>query len=76
MPLGIVKAYNSERGFGFIEPHDGGPQLFFHVSALEHQDQAQDILGSRVGYDIGPNRSRQALTDPNKKTMAVNLRFV
>jgi CspA family cold shock protein len=77
MPLGIVKAYNSERGFGFIEPQGGGPQLFFHVSELERPpDQATDILGARVGYDIGPNRSRQALIDPNKTTMAIKLRFV
>lgn len=76
MPLGKVKFYNRDRGFGFIEPTEGGPDIFFHVTQLQESQMDDPILGTRVGYEIGNNRSAKALVDPTKTTMAVRLRYV
>jgi cold shock protein len=35
MTIGTLKFFNAERGYGFIAPEDGGPDMFLHISALE-----------------------------------------
>jgi cold shock protein len=51
MPTGTVKMFNSDKGFGFIKPDDGGADVFFHVSGLREGDEI--IKGVAVSFDVG-----------------------
>ncbi|WP_431836104.1 cold-shock protein [Cellulomonas sp. Y8] len=58
---GVVARYDAERGFGFITPDDGGPDLFVHVSVLEREEALYE--GDRVRYQVrqsdrGPQADR------------------
>ena len=64
MPNGKIKMYNDEKGFGFIQPDDGGADVFFHVSALREGDEI--AVGKAVTFEIG--------VDPKSgKTKAVSV---
>ncbi len=60
MPTGIVKWFNGRKGFGFIEPEDGGNDVFVHITAVKDAgiDRLQD--GDRVTYELIENRGRMA----------------
>lgn len=62
MPLGTVKWFNDERGFGFILPDGGGPDLFVHYSAIRMQGFKTLAEGERVEYEVetGPHGKPQA----------------
>lgn len=49
---GIVKFFNSARGFGFISPEDGSKDVFVHVSALEQAGMSSLREGQKVSFDI------------------------
>lgn len=79
MPIGVVKRFDPNRGYGFIRPVESGdhPDVFFHVTNVECD--TDDILGARVGYQLAPSRAASARAnpdDPRKQTMAVNVRYV
>lgn len=74
MPTGKVKYLNKTRGFGFIEPEDGGQAVFFHVTSL--WEDVETMLGARVGYDLAPSTAYTAKIDPDKQMMAVRVRHV
>ena len=67
MPTGKVKWFDSRKGFGFIEPDDGGPDMFVHISAVECAGLSTLNEGQRVSFDIARERG---------KTNAANLKLV
>ena len=56
MPTGTVKWFNATKGFGFIEPDDGGQDAFVHISALERAGISGLSEGQKVQYDLEPGR--------------------
>lgn len=51
MQTGIVKFYNITKGFGFIQPEDGGKDVFVHASALERAGMTSLSEGQKVSFD-------------------------
>lgn len=51
MQSGIVKFYNSQKGFGFIAPDDGGKDVFVHATALERAGMHELNEGQKVSFD-------------------------
>jgi CspA family cold shock protein len=69
MTVGTVKFFNEQKGFGFISPEDGSPDVFVHVSAVERAGMTTLNEGQRLSFDV--------VKDPKKgKTNAQNLRAV
>lgn len=52
MQPGIVKFFNSEKGFGFVSPESGGADVFLHVTALKKANLSDLSSGQRVNFDI------------------------
>ena len=51
MTNGTVKFYNEQKGFGFIEPEDGGKDVFVHATALERAGISRLVEGQKVSFD-------------------------
>jgi cold shock protein len=67
MPVGKIKMFNDEKGFGFIRPDDGNTDVFFHVSSLREGDDI--TVGKAVTFETG--------VDPKSgKTRAVSVDLV
>lgn len=60
MATGTVKWFNPTKGFGFIQPDQGGSDTFVHVSALERAGIANLNEGQRVSYELATNKGRTA----------------
>jgi len=67
MAVGIVKWFNSTKGYGFIQPDDGGKDVFVHVSAVERSDLNSLDEGQRVEFELERDRK-------TGKESAVNLK--
>ena len=52
MHTGIVKWFNAQKGFGFIEPQSGGADVFVHISAVERAGLRGLADGQKVSYEI------------------------
>ena len=52
MLVGTVKWFNDAKGFGFIEPEEGGPDVFAHFSAIEMEGFRTLKQGSKVSYEL------------------------
>lgn len=55
MSTGTVKWFNSQKGFGFIEPEDGGKDVFVHISAVERAGLGGLNEGQKVSYEVVSN---------------------
>jgi cold shock protein len=58
MPTGVVKFYDTSRCFGFIEPDDGGQDVFVHFSAIERAGIFVLLKGQRIEFQRVPNRGK------------------
>lgn len=56
MTNGIVKFFNTQKGFGFISPTTGGNDVFVHISALERAGIAQLNEGQKVAYETAVDK--------------------
>ncbi len=63
MAVGTVKFFNSQKGFGFIKPEDGGPDVFVHVSAVERAGMRGLVEGQKVSYDVVSERGKTAASN-------------
>jgi len=52
MATGTVKWFNGQKGFGFIQPDDGGKDVFVHISAVQRSGLKGLDEGQRVNYEI------------------------
>jgi CspA family cold shock protein len=52
MPSGTVKWFNSQKGFGFIQPSTGDPDVFVHISAVERAGMSGLNEGQKLSYEI------------------------
>ena len=52
MPNGTVKWFNTTKGYGFIQPEDGGKDVFVHISAVERSGIGDLAEGQKVGFEL------------------------
>lgn len=52
MQTGTVKFYNVNKGFGFIQPDDGGKDVFVHATALEQAGMRSLVEGQKISFDV------------------------
>jgi CspA family cold shock protein len=55
--LGTVKWFNPTKGYGFIKPETGGPDVFVHISAVEKAGYTSLAEGARLSFELVANRS-------------------
>lgn len=60
MTTGTVKWFNSRKGYGFIQPENGGKDVFVHITKLEEKGLRKLYEGQRVSYEIYDDRGRTA----------------
>jgi len=69
MPIGTVKWFNTQKGYGFIQPDNGGPDVFVHINTVERSGISTPVEGQKLRYE--------EQNDPKKgKTSAANLQAV
>lgn len=68
MPVGTVKFFNQSKGYGFIQPEDGGQDAFVHITAVERAGMQTLNENQKVSYELEE--------DQRGKTKAVNLQPV
>jgi CspA family cold shock protein len=69
MKTGTVKFYNSQKGYGFIAPDDGGKDVFVHATAIERAGLMGLVEGQKIAFDVQTDRR-------SGKDAAANLRKV
>lgn len=60
MATGTVKWFNAQKGFGFIQPSDGGNDVFVHISALERAGLRTLNEGQKVSYELTTSKGKTA----------------
>jgi CspA family cold shock protein len=60
MAIGTVKFFNTQKGFGFIQPDDGSMVVFVHISALARAGMSTLNEGQKLSYEVVTERGKQA----------------
>jgi CspA family cold shock protein len=62
LAIGTVKWFNAQKGFGFIQPEGGGPDVFVHISAVERAGIGMLQEGQKISYEEqrDPKRGKSA----------------
>lgn len=62
MATGTVKWFNAQKGFGFIQPDDGGKDVFVHISAVERAGMYNLNEGQKVSFEVvrNPKNGKEA----------------
>ena len=63
MAIGTVKWFNAQKGFGFIQPQDGGKDVFVHITAVERSGIGNLKEGQKISYDIEQDRGKSSATN-------------
>ena len=58
MATGTVKWFNASKGFGFIQPDSGGPDVFVHISAVERAGMSGLNEGQKISYEVETDQRR------------------
>lgn len=66
MATGTVKWFNPNKGFGFIEPEEGGKDVFVHISAVERAGIGNLVEGEKIEYDLQEDKGKQSATNLRK----------
>ena len=69
MATGTVKWFNSTKGFGFIQPDNGGPDAFVHISALERAGLRDLQEGQKLTYELIADRKSGKMSADNLKAI-------
>lgn len=63
MATGTVKFFNSQKGFGFIQQTNGGPDVFVHATAVERAGMSGLVEGQKLTFDIVMERGKSAASN-------------
>jgi len=63
MATGTVKFFNTQKGFGFIQPDGGGKDVFVHISAVERAGMSTLSEGQKVSFDVVSERGKLAASN-------------
>ncbi|MCO6052284.1 cold-shock protein [Mesorhizobium sp. RP14(2022)] len=69
MNTGTVKFFNSTKGFGFIQPDNGGTDAFVHISAVEQAGMMGLVEGQKLSYDLVADRKSGKMAAANLSAM-------
>ncbi|HWL72810.1 MAG TPA: cold-shock protein [Burkholderiaceae bacterium] len=69
MAKGTVKWFNGQKGFGFIQPDDGGADVFVHVSAVERAGMRGLNEGQKIEFEVVADRKTGKSSADNLKTV-------
>ncbi len=67
MSTGTVKWFNTQKGYGFIQPDDGGRDVFVHITAVERAGMSDLREGQKIGYEILTDRKTGKASAGNLK---------
>ncbi len=60
MATGTVKWFNATKGYGFIQPDNGGKDVFVYISAVEKAGMSSLNEGAKVSYEVVPNKGKES----------------
>jgi len=69
MTKGTVKWFNDQKGFGFIQPDDGGKDVFVHISAVERAGLRILSEGQKIAFDVVADRKTGKSSADNLHTL-------